>query len=68
MAKKFTVQRLISPSHYPLKSMVKKKHEANNPEPGTQNLLTQTVRMSNLWAIAWPIKVYSHLYLMNNEV
>jgi hypothetical protein len=26
----------------------KKKREAINPEPGTLNLLTQTVRMSNI--------------------
>jgi hypothetical protein len=29
----------------------KKKRETINPEPGTLNLLTQTVRKSNVWAI-----------------
>jgi hypothetical protein len=42
------------------------KHEAINPEPGTRNLLIQTDRMSNLWAILRAIKVYGYFYLMNN--
>ena len=46
----------------------KKKREAINPEPGAGNLLTQSDRMSNLWAITRTIKVYDHFYRMNNEV
>jgi hypothetical protein len=45
-----------------------KKRDAINPEPGTRNLLTRTDRISNLWAIPRPTKVYGHFYLMNNEV
>ncbi len=45
-----------------------KKREAINPEPGTRNLLTQTDRLSNLWAILQSIKVYVQFYLINKEV
>ena len=45
-----------------------KKRKAINPEPGTRNLLTQTDRMSHLWAIPRSIEAYDHFYLMNNKV
>ena len=71
LVKGFTVQRFRGcfPRHINQgKQWEMEKSEAINPEPGTRNLITQTDRTSNMWAIPQSIKLCGHIYLMKNEV